>query len=445
MKKIIISTITPLIFFSGCVNTISPKSKAIADINSTLKIPNNYYADISNNKIDDKWLKSFNDPILNRLAKEALKNNQNLKIASSRVDRAIALTKFTEAGVKPTIGASAFYRDNNAEGSSEVSFGGANISWEPDIWGRIANSVASQKELSIATEADYRYAELSLVANTAKAWFVLNANNQIYNFSKEIVKLQERGLKILDAREQIGQGNKRDVHISYALVAAAKEQAQSALTAKERAQRALEILLGRYPSANLKPSKLYNIPPHIPSGLPAKLLERRPDIISAQSKVASAFYQKESANLLKMPNIKLNLGVGPNSINDAITSLSAGVFAPLYTGGAIEAQVEMASIEQKRAIAFYANKTLSAFKEVENALASEKYLRERYKYIQVVEKEYKIAYKMTAETYRIGQSSVLDVLIVQGQWISAEIAKVQVAKKLLINRINLHLALGGSF
>jgi outer membrane protein TolC len=146
-----------------------------------------------------------------------------------------------------------------------------------------------------------------------------------------------------------------------------------------------------------------------------------------------------------MPTIRLKLGVGPNSINDAITSLSSGIFAPLYTGGAIEAQIAVATADQKSAVASYANRALKAFQEVENALSAEKILRKRYEYLKTTEKEYNIAYKMTVERYRIGESSVLDIIIVQGQWIAAEIARVQVAKKLLINRINLHLALGGSF
>jgi NodT family efflux transporter outer membrane factor (OMF) lipoprotein len=445
MKKSIIYTVVPLLFFSGCANLVAPRSDAIADINSTIEIPKGYTTKISSKNIDDRWIKSFRDPTLNHLVKEAIDNNQNLKVAATRVERAIALTKLSESSLRPNIGASGFYRDNNAEGASEVSFGGAAISWEPDIWGRIANSVSSQKEFYRATASDYEYTRQSLAANTAKAWFLLNANSEIYEFTKEIVKLQEKGLRVLDARERIGQGNKRDVHISNALVASAKEQAQAALTAKQRAQRSLEVLLGRYPSAKLKAKKLYALPPSIPASLPAKLLERRPDLISAQSRVASAFYQKESAKLLHMPNISLKLGVGPNSINDAISNLSAGIFAPLYTGGAIEAQIDIATANQKSAIASYANKALKAFQEVENALSAEKNLLKRYKLLQITEREYNIAYKMTVERYRIGESSVLDIIIVQGQWITAEIARVQVAKKLLINRINLHLALGGSF
>lgn len=126
------------------------------------------------------------------------------------------------------------------------------------------------------------------------------------------------------------------------------------------------------------------------------------------------------------------------------------VFLPVFLlhyipVGLLEAQVATASADQKAAIAAYAYTALRAFQEVENALAQEKYLSEQYKYLITMESEYKTAYQMTREKYRIGQSSFLDVLITQGEWIRAEIARVQVAKKRLVNRVNLHLALGGSF
>ena len=338
-----------------------------------------------------------------------------------------------------------YYRENNAEGASKIGFGGFGISWEPDVWGRVANETRAQEALTAAQAADFNFARQSLAANTAKAWFLLNTNAKIYDFSREVVRLQNKGLKILDAREKIGQGNKRDVHVSRALVADAEESARASLAAKERAQRALEVLVGRYPSANIHAGSLDKVPPRIPNGLPSQLLERRPDLIAAQERVAAAFHQKTATELLHLPNVNLRLSLGPNSINDAISSLAGGVLAPVYTGGAIEAQVAVATADQKAAIANYALTALRAFKEVENALAAEKHLSARLGHVETMVKEYHTAYKMTVETYRIGESSVLDILLIQSKWIAAEMQRMQVMKQRLINRVNLHLALGGSF
>jgi len=146
-----------------------------------------------------------------------------------------------------------------------------------------------------------------------------------------------------------------------------------------------------------------------------------------------------------MPSINLNVALGPNSLNNMIGSLIAGVIAPVYTGGAIEAEIAVATAEQNATIEAYRQNALIAFQEVENALASEKYLAERYKYSKTMASEYKAAYDMTVKKYDVGQSTVLEVLIIQGKWVASEIVKVDVAKSRLINRVNLHLALGGSF
>ena len=447
MKRILLSGSLALLL-GGCAQNVLTHEEATASIKNgqeSLNAPGKFQTSMNAAKVQDGWVRTFHDPKLNALVKEAQRNNPNLRIAAAKVERAAALTQLTESELKPSIGASAYYRDNNAEGASEVAFGGLGISWEPDVWGRVGNAVAAQKELTAAQLADYNFARQSLAASTARAWFLLNTNAKIYEFSKEIIKLQEKGLHVLTARENIGQGNKRDVHISKALVAEAQEAARAALTAKERAQRALEVLVGRYPSGKLQARSLTHMPTRIPNGLPSQLLERRPDLIAAQERVAAAFHQKASAELLHLPNINLRLGVGPNSINDAITNLAGGIFAPLYTGGAIEAQVAVANAEQKAAIAAYAKTALKAFKEVENALAAEKHLSARLKSVTTMVKEYKIAYDMTVERYRIGESSVLDIIIVQGKWVAAEIKRMQVLKKRLINRVNLHLALGGNF
>ena len=437
-----------LLLLSGCAQNIPGYDKAVADIKAgedRPQTPSKYSQSISSAKVEDNWIRTFHDKKLDRLVDEAQRNNPNLKIAASRVERAEALTQLTESNLLPTVNMRGYYRDNNAEGAQEIAFGGFGVSWEPDVWGRVGNLVSADRELTAAQRADYAFARQSLAANTARAWFLLNTNSRIYSFSKKIITLQEKTMKILEAREKIGQGNKRDVHLTRALVAAAKDSASAALSAKERSQRALEVLVGRYPSGTLSTGKLNAVLPPVPNGMPAQLLERRPDLIAAEQRVAAAFHQKTSADLLHLPNVRLTLGLGPNSINDAITSLAGGILAPVYTGGAIEAQVAMANAEQKAAIAQYAKTALKAFQEVENALADEKHLAARYNSTSIMVKEYKTAYKMTVEKYRIGQSTVLDILIVQGKWIAAEIQKLQVIKRRLINRVNLHLALGGSF
>jgi len=447
VKKIILCS-TLALFFTGCAQNVPTHKDAVASLKDgtpVTKTRSTFASYHLHGEVRDNWLKTFRDSKLNRLVKEGEQNNPDLKVAAARVERAIALTNLTHSGLMPTVDMGGFYHENNDAGANEISWGGFSVSWEPDVWGRVSNLVAADEAYTRSQMADLEFARQSLAAQIAIDWFELNANSRIYSFNEEIVKVQKKGLFVLTEREKIGQGNKRDVHLSKALVAAAEDSARASLSAKERSQRALEVLIGRYPEAKINPTKLTRNLPKVPSGLPAQILERRPDLIAAQERVAAAFYHEKSAKLLKMPNVRLKLGIGPNSINDAVSSLTAGIFAPLYTGGAIEAQIATATAEQKEAIAAYAATALRALQEVENALASEKHLARRYSYVSTMVKEYKTAYDMTIEKYRIGESTILDILIIQGKWIKAEIAKMSIAKQRLINRVRLYLALGGSF
>ncbi len=179
--------------------------------------------------------------------------------------------------------------------------------------------------------------------------------------------------------------------------------------------------------------------------MPSELLERRPDLIAAEQRVAAAFYKQKEAELMHLPRFSFSIGLSANNITDAATNLAAGLFAPLYTGGAIEAEVANATAEQNEAIAAYAQTALEAFKEVETALANEEHLLKREEYLQTVVSENFKAYELMKVQYDIGKIEFLDVLTVQNKWIQARIALINTSAQRLLNRVQLHLALGGSF
>ena len=118
---------------------------------------------------------------------------------------------------------------------------------------------------------------------------------------------------------------------------------------------------------------------------------------------------------------------------------------PIFDAGKIQAKIDAASAKEQKAIANYKKVVLNAYKEVENALSNERYLQKRYVYLNKMVKEYKKAYDMTYKNYKIGQGNILDVLNIQSKWISAKIARTQLLKERLINRVNLFLALGGKY
>ena len=441
-----------VLFLNGCAGPVATQEEATASIKGDVvkeRVPDSFAATAELGVVDDGWIKSFNDTTLIELTAEALIANPSLKIAKAKVDQANGLTRQAEAGLKPTIGYGGGYTDTEYEGGGSGQGGGAAglaISWEADVWGRIATDIAGTEQETAATVSDYQFARQSLVAAVSNGWFMANTAKFQHQFAEDIVKLQQKRLKVAVAMQEIGKGTERDVHLARGAAASASEAARDALSASEKALRSLELLLGRYPSAEIKTvDTLVAVPPAIPAGIPSAILERRPDLIAAEHRVAAAFYKQKEAELLHLPQFSFSLGVGLNSINDAIAGLSAGLFGPLYTGGAIEAEVDKATAEQNGAIAAYAQTALNAFKEVEESLAAEEHLLMREEYLTLEVRENKKALDQTLQQYEIGQITLLDVFSVENKWISSRIAEMDIVGQRLVNRVNLHLALGGSF
>ena len=449
--KSVLPGLTVLLLLNGCAD-IASREEATAVIKGDVvaeRVPDSFAAKAEQGTVDDGWIKSFNDPALLKLTEEALAANPGLKIAEAKVDQANGMTRQAEAALKPTVGLGGGYKDSEYEGTGTKTGGsavGLAVSWEADVWGRVRSNVAGSEEQTAATVADYEFARQSLAASVANGWFMANTAKFQQQFAEQVVKIQKKRVEIAKAMQEIGKGAERDVHLARGAAASAEEAARMALSGSEDALRSLELLLGRYPAADLKTTdKLVAVPPPIPAGIPSQILERRPDLVAAEHQVAAAFYKLKEAELLHLPRFNFSVGVGLNSINNAIAGLAAGIFAPLYTGGAIEAEVDKATGKQKEAIAAYAQAALKAFKEVETLLAAEEHLLKREEFIRIEVRANKKAYDQTKAQYDIGQISLLDVLTVENKWIASRIAKMDIAGQRLVNRVRLHLALGGSF
>ena len=441
-----------MLFLQGCAGQVATQEEATASIKGEVveeRVPVDFAAMAEQGEVDDGWIKSFSDPTLIKLTDEALAANPGLKIAEAKVEQADGLTRQAEAGLKPTVGYGGGYQDNQYSGTGAGKGGGGAglaVSWEADVWGRIRTGIAGTEQETAATVADFHFARQALAASVSNGWFMANTAKFQHRFAEDVVKLQQKRVEVAEAMQKVGKGTGRDVHLARGAAASAGEAARDALSSSENALRSLELLLGRYPSADLKTAeKLVAVPPPIPAGIPSGIMERRPDLIAAEHRVAAAFYKQKEAELLHLPSFNFSLGIGLNTINDAISGLSAGLFGPLYTGGAIEAEVDKATAVQKETIAMYAQAALTAFKEVEGALAAEEHLLKREEYLKIEVSENKKAYDQTMKQHEIGQISLLDVLTVESKWIESRIAEMDVAGRRLVNRVNLHLALGGSF
>lgn len=404
--------------------------------------------------VADRWLATFNDPALSALVGEALSYNANLQAAAARVEQAAGYLKVASASLLPSVGVVGM-----AGGKSGGDGGGLegvflNASLELDVWGRVRYGEAAARGQAEALAADYAYARQSLAATVARSWFVAIETGLQETIARDMLRAAETLLQLAQDRMRIGNGNEQAVADARASVANYRDALRQITLSREQAARALESLLGRYPAAEIKVAQqLSAMPPRVPVGLPSQLLERRPDVIAAERRVAAAFNRVGEARAAQLPRISLTAGgsdvssdlfVLQNSSNP-VWSFGANLIAPLYRGGALRAQVEIRTAEQKQAVAQYAAAGQRAFSEVENALAAEQALREREALLDAAVRDNQRAVELAQVQYRIGTANLSAVEQRQLGLYAARTSRLRVQSERLAQRVNLHLALGGGF
>jgi multidrug efflux system outer membrane protein len=402
--------------------------------------------------VADRWLAGFNDAQLDALVAEALTYNADLRIAAARVEQAAAYVKLSGATLYPQVNLLA--TGSLGANSSGVQGTGVFINWELDLWGRIrAGREASQVQY-ISAELDAEYARQSIAALVAKSWFLATEARLQKANAEEMVAAAERQLGLADDRMRVGVGNEYDVTLARASLATYRDSVQSLDLAYQQALRALELLAGRYPAAAVSvPARLAAVPGPVPVGMPSELLERRRDVVAAERRVAAAFYRVEEAKAAKLPRISLTASV--NSISsevfvlkqrdNPVWSLGAGLAAPLFLGGQLQAQEDLRTAEQKQAVAEYGRIGANAFGEVENALSAEFNLAGRETILTQAVADNARALELANIRYKVGSGDLRAVQQQQLALAAARIALLRVQSERLVQRVNLHLALGGSF
>ena len=438
---------------TGCIET-TEKEPATPQFS----VPTSFQSTVPTGQaIQSGWLQTFNDPKLNTLIQEVLTKNFDLQIASAKVDAATASAKQAGAALGPAVnlGLQGANQGNLETGlKRDVSSVGASldVSWELDVWGRVrAGRDAATEELQ-ASQLDYEYAKLSLAAQTAKAYFLAIESKRQLDLAQQNVANYEKTIKVVDAFFKEGMVGMQDKHLALSEKSRADASLENARAGHLDALRSLEALLGRYPSADVDVgSTLPAMPAPIRAGIPSEVLERRPDIVAAERRVAAAFNKIKQAETAKLPKISLTGslgGAGPNlseMVNPAnmLWNVVTNAMFPLFDGGNLDAQVDAASASQKQALANYQKTALKAFGDIESALSNEASLRRSAESLRISYDEAKRAENIGMEKYKNGIGNLLDVQQLQRATISSQSALSQAESDLLMQRVNLYLGLGG--
>ena len=453
-----------LITLTACAGTQGPGDDAINAklAGHTLFTPQTWANSVDESQRkrseDVDWLSSFQDPLLIDLVKQSLANNRDLMAASANVERARAMAVQAGAQLKPQANlAFAHSRtgsDSGAMPNASSQTLSVQLNWEVDLWGRISAGQQAALVSAEAAEADYKYAQHSLAAASAKAYFVAIEAGQQAGILKNILASLEETLRIVNVQHDNGLATGQDVALTRSDLASSREQLLTLEASQREALRALEVLLGRYPSGDLGvKSTLPQLPGMPPLGIPSEVLERRPDLIASERRVAAAFNQVTQAKAARLPQLNLtsNIGGSSNSLSDITNpanltwQLASNLLTPIFDGGARKAQVDIANAEQKQALATYAQAALTAFNEVETNLDLGTTLTGREKELNLALSEAKKAYRIAQLRHQEGEIALIDLLAIQQRVLSAESNKLSVQRLALEQRVNLLLALGGDW
>ncbi len=403
--------------------------------------------------VSDNWVAAFHDDQLAAAVAEAIAHNADLRVGAARVEQAQLHAKLAGAKLYPSVDLLAHGGLKMGDGSG-LSGAGLTSTWELDLWGRVRYGRAASAAQATSAQADFEYARQSIAAVVAKSWFLATEAGLQVEAARETIRASEELVRLAGDRVRIGVGGQEDVFVARASVGTYRDVLRQLELAREQAIRSLELLLGRYPSAAAAPApQLPGVPPGIPAGLPSELLERRPDVVAAERRVAVAFNRVGEAKAARLPAISLTAGVSSISSDlfvlqdhsNPVWSLGGNLLAPVYRGGALKTQVEIRTAEQKQAIAEYAVVGLRAFGEVEGALAAEIAAREREQILTQTLADSQQALTVVQSQFKVGSTHLRFVEQRQLALVATRSALIRVQAEQRVQRVNLHLALGGSF
>ena len=441
---------------AGCGLKAPPDAAAIKEQGlPELKIPAQWAAAPASAAAGaDNWVKAFGDQQLASAVSEAISHNPDLRVAAARVEQAYLHAKLAGAKLYPSA-------DLLARGGGKLSGDGSgiqgavlNASWELDLWGRVRYGKAASKAQALSAEADFEYARQSLAALVARNWFLAIEAGLQLEAARETIRGGDELVRLAGERARVGVGGQEDIYIARSGVAGYRDVQRQLELARAQAIRGLELLLGRYPAAAaaIAPT-LPGFPGEVPGGLPSALLERRPDVVAAERRVAVAFNRIGEAKAARLPTISLTTGVSAISSelfvlkdhSNPVWSVGANLLMPVFRGGALKTQVEIRTAEQKQSIAEYAVVGMRAFGEVEQALAAEIAAREREKILLEALADNEQALNVVQTQFRVGSTDLRYVTQRQLAVSATRSALIRVQAEQRIQRVNLHLALGGNF
>lgn len=417
---------------------------------------------------DLPWWQVFDDPALQLLVRDAIANNPDLRLAIARVSEARALAGVAKSFLYPEINLQAGYAGNQASRNSQPPGAtrdgdrtynntsvGTNLVWEADLFGRLRRQNEAAFNQYLSTEEGRRAVIVTLVGDVASAYFLLRELDLKLEVARRTLVLNDQTVVYYTDRLQGGVSNRLEVdqaRANRALTAASIPELERQIAVTEHA---ISVLAGRAPGAIGRGRTLADqtMPPAIPVGLPAALLERRPDVLEAERLLIAANADIGAAKALFYPRISLtgSLGTVSGDLADflkgdsIIWSFGAGLFQPLFNAGRIRRNLEAAEARFEQAIAVYQRSALNAYREVADALVTIEKLKQIRSEQEAGVEALRDAAELSRLRYETGLSSYLEVLIADQQLFLLELQLASTRGGQLRVISQLYRALGGGW
>ena len=452
MRKYIAVALLPLLLLSGC--SLGPKYNR-----PTIQPPATFYSEQQATTIsaaDQGWWDLFKDPVLQGLIREGLQNNYDLQLAVARVEEERDLLGVSRSQYYPQVA----YDGNIAGQTSPITPNHTYYSysfttfWEIDLFGRIRKLNEAQRAVYFSSEEARRDVRLLVMAEVARGYFQLRALDEQIVIAERTVKSFQETLDIFQHKFEGGAASGLEVARAQAAlsnVAATIPDFERQITAQENA---LSLLLGRNPGPIARGTTLaeQNDPPEVPAGLPATLLERRPDLREAEQNLISANANVGVAKANFFPTISLSGllgGVSPqlSQLTGAgkAWSLAGDFTGPIFTGGRLKNQYHASLAQRDQAKISFEKAITQAFGEVSTSLSAHEKLAKAYREQMTSVEAYRDSVRLSTIRYDSGLSSYLEIVDAQIQMYPAESAVVNydLGRKLAL--VDLYRALGGGW
>jgi outer membrane protein, multidrug efflux system len=419
------------------------------------------------------WWELFQDPQLNPLVEQALGGNQNLRVASARLEQARDQLTITRSALFPQIElSSSASRSKNSANRPLAAYStpnqstvqndfrlGPSVNYEIDLFGRVRREVEGARATAQQAEADFENTRLMLMAALVTDYFSLRELDAEIGVVRHSLELQNDALTFVSSRHDLGFATGLDLAQQQALFDASATQLELLQNQRTQFEHAIATLIGTpAPSFSLAPAASAPPLPVLPVGLPSDLLQRRPDVASAERAMAAANARIGVARAAYFPSIDLLPGIGTPSAgweSNALASLfaapsrlwSIGISASqtLFDAGKTRANVHFADADYTAAVASYRQTVLTAMEEVENGITGLATLARAERQADASVRSAQRAFDIATERYKGGVDTYLDVITAQQTLLTNQRQAVQIQGQQFTTAVFLVKALGGGW